>query len=741
MRRRLKGSITLFFSVVLFLLLSLVLVSVESARQQVAAGMLQSNVSLAMASLSGNYYAPLFDEYDLYGLYEEDVTGKLQYYLAGSADPLRNLPDGYQNEPQSGYSFVYSNPTITLDKKYMLTDANGEFARRQMITAGAYGGAEALVEELLGAIGVLKEQETGMQLLEEKAAVEEKLTAMEMLLLELASSLDGIPTNISGILCDEDGTIHQSTHFAKRILLTEPTRENVGIDSLAVYFYLKPKYVVIPDLLKEIEDLSNEDDEVNVDKLFLRNRVNDMVDILDSTILETQHANRLVEEMITLQYELKPEIARYEEMLEQSGDLLSGEWKEMLSESLSTMHAYVGNSESFYDLPSMHERLKKNEDILMDVRKSISSYISDSYEQRAADILKISEALEEYSIAGLSIRYADMHRGTTMKNSFLKAIKNFFAEGLTAGIINASEISSQRINNRQLPSKTIGLDEVNLFGIDIPDGILDNDGTAVWTMIRKMNLSKAVTILRNEAENLLEKTLLVSYDGTHFSDYVSGGEKSPLKYEMEYILYGNASDSDNLRRAALTILGIRLVMNLIHTFTNPEKRERALVTATEVFGVGIPFLTIGCQYVILFAWGLQNAKLETVEIMKGKRVPFLVTGTSFQIDYGEIATMSKETRFERAEKYEDNPGVSPRYKSYLLLFMMFRKDETLVMRSMDLIQETLQMDNPKFLLKDCYAGLSVTVNTVIESRYSNLSFTSFDSGNGATVEAVGTVLY
>ena len=741
-QKKLNGSITLFFSVVLFLLISMVLVSVESARHQAAAAILQSNVSLAMASLGGSYYAPLYDEFDIYGLYKEDIIGDLQHYLSASADPIRNLPEGYAGSEKSGYSFVYSEPEITVNRKYMLTDANGEFVRRQMVTAGAYGGAEALIDELLEAIGVLKEQETGLELLEEKAAVEEKLTAMEMLLLELASSMDGVPTNMSGIVCDEEGRIHPNSSFAKKILLSEPTREGVGIDSFGVFFYLQPKYVVLPDLLSEMEALCTEGTEGDFNEILFSNRVNELLDLLNFTILEAEYSRDLTEQMITLQQDIRPMVSGFEDMLAQSGDLLNSEWKEMLGESLSTMHEYIGDTGTFYDLPVMRNRLQDNIDILSSVRDVVLQIKwHDSPEQRLEGIANARDCLNGYSLEGLSIRYEGMHRGTTVKHAFLKAVKNLLTEGLTAGVINSSEVSTNRLNSRQLPSKTIGLDENNLFRIDIPDDILEDDGTAVWSVIRKMNLSKAVTILRNGAESLLEKMLLVTYDSTHFSDYSSDDGKSPLKYELEYILYGNERDSDNLRRAALTILGIRLVMNLIHTFTNPEKRGKALVTATEVFGVGIPFLTKACQYVILLAWGLQNAKLETVEILSGKKVPFLVSSASFQIAYNEITTMSKDKRFERAEQYKDAAGIAPQYKTYLMLLMMFRKDETLVMRSMDLIQESLRISNQEFLLQDCYAGLTVTVQSSIRNRYSDLSFSRFDGGDGAIVEAVGTVLY
>lgn len=739
MRKKPRGSITLFFSVILFLLLSLVLVSVESARQQAAVGMLQSNVSMAMASLSGNYYAPLFDEFDIYGLYGTDIQKELQRYLSGTADPMKDLPEDYSGVEHSGYSFAYSEPKIQIKKQYMLTDADGEFMRRQMVTAGAYGGAETLIEELLEAIGVLKEQETGMKLLEEKADVEEQLTAMEMLLLELATSLDGVPTNLSGILCDEDGKIHPKSSFAKRILPFEPTREKVEIDSFALYFYLKPKYVVFPELLDALEALCF--DEESATEVMVYYQIQEIKKILNSTLLETENSIEIIEKLMNLQTELKPKVRKYEDMLKASENLLSPEWKNMLGESLETMYQYIGDSDVFYDLPGMRDRLQSNKRILIAVRDAFALFTFDSAEQRYEDVCKAREAFQSYSVAGLSLQYAGMHRGTTVKNALWKALKNFLTEGLTSGIIDSNTVSMAKISTWGLPSSTIGRDEADLFLIDIPDDVLDSDGTAAWKIIKNLRLSKMVEMLRKGAEDLLEKTMLVSYVGTHFSNYTEDVRKSPLQYEMEYILFGNGNDSINLRQAALRLLGIRFAMNLIHTLVNPQKREKALIAATEFFGAAIPFLTVGCQYVILIAWALQNAKLEAVEIMSGKAVPFLVTQKSFQVGFDEIVTMSKTARFERAGNYQSAKGIAPEYKTYLLLLMMFRQDETLVKRSMDLIQEALKVDNPKFSLQKCYAGLSVTVQSSMQNRYSNLSFYRFGSGGGVTIEADGTILY
>ncbi len=742
-RQRAAGSITVLFSFILFLLISLVLVSVESARQEAAVSMLQTNLALSMKSLQGEYYAPLFDEYDIYGLYQVDPAESLRGYLTGSLDPLSDLPDGYSGSTESGFSFACKDLTVNIEKKYSLTDAGGEFMRRQMVSAGAVSGAEVLVEELLEAIGMLKEQEPGLRMLEERAKAEEKLTAMDTLLLELIPLLDGIPTNASGILCDEEGKIHPSRFFAKCLTTTEPTREAVHLDTFSLYLYLEPYYVNLSELLEK-ERTERAD--------FEQNRTEDgsekwdgetaelMLFHLDWTIPKIQSAVSAVRKLRTLQEEVKPLLTNYENKLNEYGGILSEGWMEALSESLLAMKQYIGNTETYYDFSAMHDRLLGNLGILEKTREILGDYLENSGENWEEQLSAAEAELAGYSLDGLEIRYQGMKRGTTVKDSFFQKLKNLLTDGLTAGVLDADNLSVKQLKSSKLPSNSVGAGVFDVFDINLPENASDIGGGTLFSVIRGWKLSEFTEFLEGAMEDLVEKTLVVSYAKTHFSDYSDTDGEGVLNYQLEYLLFGKKNDPDNLRRAALCILGVRLLMNIVHTFTNSEKRAQALAAATEIFGIAIPFLTKACQYVILIAWALQNAKLETAEILKGKKVPFLVTKASFQITYGEIATMDKETRLKRAEAYEDATGVAPSYGTYLLLFLMIHGEDSLVYRSMDLIQEEIREGyDPDFRLSDCLCGVAVSVQATLPGRYSAVSVS--EGGGSRRIEASGTCRY
>lgn len=748
MKKRLNGAVTVLFSFILVLLLSLVLVSVESARQQASAAILQTQVSLAMDSFAGQYYTPLFDQYGIYGIYGEDAKQSLNSYLKGSVNPAADMPEGYSGDRESGYSFAFSASEVNVEKELRLIDMDGELMRKQMIEAGAVSGAEEVIEELLGALGILKEQEQGIQMLEEKAKVDERLTAMEILLQKLITALDGIPTNYGGIVCDSEGNIKPERFFAKTLTAFEPTRQSVAVDSFGMFIVLLPQY----NNLLELTESTREDREryernaaINGDTDWTFEERDIIRLMFDRTIAKNDETIEILSRLILLREELKPLLSEYEQKLESAKGILSDDWIEALGESIDTIRKYIGETGDFYDFRAMRIRVEKNRDILRLLRNDFEEYAESTAENWRDILARAEETAKGISFEGLTIQYTGMRRVHSVEDSLWKAFKNVLLQGLTAGILESEGTSSKKLDSRSLPSETIGSHAFDLFDISFSEDFAGVAEQNIWKVIRQMNLSDLAQMLRRGAEALAERALLTTYAKVTFPDYqtISSEEKKTvLDYQLEYLLYGGKGDRENLRKAASCILGIRLLMNIVHTFTNPAKRATALATAVSIFGMALPILTFACQYVILFVWALQNAKLEAAEILKGKKVPFLVTEASFQTSYGDILTIDRKERMERADRYEDAAGVAPRYSTYLTLFLMFSNEKDIVFRSMDLMQEQIRLtDNPLFKMKDCVCGLAVSVRARLPGKYSNLPMTGFGGYDGCTVEASGTFLY
>ena len=136
MKSEYDGSISVLMAVVFLLVVSLVLVGLESARQQNAVGMVGLSLQNSAESVLGAYYAPLFDEYGLYGLYEVDIREELARYAEAAAQPTADVPSGYSGEKSSCYSYAYEIADIALTRSVGLLEGGPSICRNQMIEAG-----------------------------------------------------------------------------------------------------------------------------------------------------------------------------------------------------------------------------------------------------------------------------------------------------------------------------------------------------------------------------------------------------------------------------------------------------------------------------------------------------------------------------------------------------------------------------------------------------------------------------
>ena len=114
---------------------------------------------------------------------------------------------------------------------------------------------------------------------------------------------------------------------------------------------------------------------------------------------------------------------------------------------------------------------------------------------------------------------------------------------------------------------------------------------------------------------ILDKLWLHYYIQNYFSDYTAerekGAKEKVLDYEMEYLLAGKESDTENLETVACELLGIREAMNFVTILKDAEKKSLALGIATAAVGfTGIAPLVKAVQIGILLAWAYVESVLD-----------------------------------------------------------------------------------------------------------------------------------
>lgn len=98
--------------------------------------------------------------------------------------------------------------------------------------------------------------------------------------------------------------------------------------------------------------------------------------------------------------------------------------------------------------------------------------------------------------------------------------------------------------------------------------------------------------------------------------------------EVEYILFGKEAEKQNIGCAKRSIFAIRLVFNLLHVYTDPEKVAAALSLATAIAGwtiFGVPIV----HNFILIAWAGMESYVDTEFLIQGKSVPLIKTSASW----------------------------------------------------------------------------------------------------------------
>lgn len=102
------------------------------------------------------------------------------------------------------------------------------------------------------------------------------------------------------------------------------------------------------------------------------------------------------------------------------------------------------------------------------------------------------------------------------------------------------------------------------------------------------------------------------------------------KAEVEYIIFGRKKEKANADLAQVSIFGIRMGLNLIHVYMDPQKVKTAYTAAVSISGwtgFGVPIV----KNLILFGWAAGESYLDVKDINNGKEVPVYKTENTWRL--------------------------------------------------------------------------------------------------------------
>ena len=193
-------------------------------------------------------------------------------------------------------------------------------------------------------------------------------------------------------------------------------------------------------------------------------------------------------------------------------------------------------------------------------------------------------------------------------------------------------------------------------------------------------------------------------------------EDTFFTYEVEYILFGNLSDSRNLATFRRNFVIFRTALNLTHILASPEKRAAVMQMAS----FAGPFAK-AAYVAIPLVWSALEAENDARRLLEGKNVALIKRNENWALNLENVIRVIEITDeegevvdyaiVERPPRTTINPrseaGMS--YTEYLRLFLYFQNRETKLLRTLDLIQLNFRGSYYEdFLIKDHYTGFSLS---------------------------------
>ena len=221
---------------------------------------------------------------------------------------------------------------------------------------------------------------------------------------------------------------------------------------------------------------------------------------------------------------------------------------------------------------------------------------------------------------------------------------------------------------------------------------LSQSGINLSGVVSHRNLAKgnADGLLDKESnyiDGILEKLQYVYYADTHFQNFMHLEQDKPLRYELEYLIAGKATDIQNLESVVSILLLIREADNYFFLMSNEAKKLEAHAIAASIANVATWLEPIVYQAVLL-NWAYDMSIEDIQKLFAGEKIPLCKSASEL---LGNLGVMG--------------------YSEYLCLLLLLEDQGKLTMRSLDLIELFIRTEEKTFYADGCVA------NATLEGRF------------------------
>lgn len=665
MKKTAKGSITVFLSLIMLLIFSLVCTVIEISRISSAYARCNEITYMALDSTFSSYAREIFEDYGIMVLWEND-TQLLNDYTK-YVDKNSNYKKDFKYNIYDILGVRNANSKVETVKNVM--DNGGEIIYDQICDYMKNAIAHDVIDKLMKNSNALSQNEDIEQFNKSLEVCSDKLKDMEVNVKNIFDDINTIkqcPYNPKEVIQNMKDRLNE----IKSIEPTDDYNRQVRDNLFDMYIIEYRKYKEWKNTLDNyLQDIL-----INSDKYFENLELaKDYVDDMD-TKLEKEKANyqnelySIMKEEIT---DLKQEVFNSDKdnYNIENNKKLTLEQKEIVDEISNSMSPVLERTD---ELDYSYNKLSnyENADIL----------IEDSYKA----IYLAEEKIINYNF-NLSVNYS-IGDATKKKNEVVDFVKKLKKDGVMGYVVNG-DISDKTIDKGKLSSDTY------------------KDTEYKWKNYGR-------------DKELLKKILVGQYIFDKFNDYISGEKKNQLNYEIEYILFGNGCDRDNLKECINKIILLREGFNFLFLLKDSTKRNEAYELALTIVGyTGMPAIVRLTQFLIMAAWSYAESVVDAKNLLEGEKVSLIKKADEWNLSLSNIKSLKSDNNKNKVES-----GLT--YEDYLRYLLISQDKYTQVIRMLDLMELNIQDKyNVNFQMKQCIVQATVYTEYKVKRLFSDIGFT------------------
>lgn len=248
----------------------------------------------------------------------------------------------------------------------------------------------------------------------------------------------------------------------------------------------------------------------------------------------------------------------------------------------------------------------------------------------------------------------------------------------------------------------------NLLGLVVPNPEqLSQKQIDINNLPSRRTLQKGYgEISQKEVSGVLGKVGISEYIMEKFSDFSDGKENGGMNYQIEYLLAGKGSEQENLEEVVNKLIWLRFANNYIHLFSDEVKKAEASAMAISMCTLlTVPGISEIVKQAILFAWAYGESVMDVRTLLEGNKVVLFKTAETWQLSLEGLLTLGTSENNSSGANMEG--GLE--YKEYLRALLYLADTDSLIMRSMDVIEDDLRVGKGLefFRMDYCISALNI----------------------------------